>query len=113
MAICGDRGDRHSMALSRLATGNDVFRGDNHIVPVLHQITHGDMTFAVFPLMATGFSHPWHYCFAEVVGAVEQVLEVRILYSLSTVAAHIGQQGISFCHERLVAHLVRTSPPCQ
>jgi hypothetical protein len=77
MAIGGDRGDRHGMALSRLATSRDY-----HIVPVLHEIVHGDMTFAVFPLMSTGFSHPWYYYFSEVLDAIEQILEVRMVYSL-------------------------------
>ncbi|THH19667.1 hypothetical protein EW146_g1547 [Bondarzewia mesenterica] len=88
MAICRDRGERHRVALSRLATGNDALRGDNHVVPVLKEIVHDDMTFAVFPLLSTGFSEPWYYRFSEVLDAVEQILE-----------------GINFCHERLVAHL--------
>ncbi|THH18821.1 hypothetical protein EW146_g2244 [Bondarzewia mesenterica] len=88
MAIGQDHGERHRVALSRLAIGNNALRGDNHVVPVLKEIVHDDMTFAVFPLLSTGFNDPWYYRFSEVRDAVEQILE-----------------GIHFCHERLVAHL--------
>ena len=82
MAIGRDRGERHCVALSRVATGNNASMGDNHTVPVLQQIVHNDMTFAVFPLMSTGFVNPWYYCFSEVLDAVEQILEVTIFHSL-------------------------------
>jgi hypothetical protein len=78
MAIGEDRGERHRMSLSRLATGNSALLGNNHVVPVLQEIVHDDMIFAVFPLMAWGFDHPWFYCFSEVLDAVEQVLEVTV-----------------------------------
>ena len=95
MAIGIDRGERHFAALSRLGTGGNALRGDNHIVPVLKEIVHKDMTFVVFPLLATGFDYPWYYRFSEVLDAVEQILE-----------------GIRFCHEQLVAHQVRTPTAC-
>jgi len=88
MAIGEDRGERHRLALARLATGTNALRGDNHVLPVLQEIFHEDMIFMVFPLMSLGFSYPWYYRFSEVFDAVEQILE-----------------GINFCHERLVAHL--------
>ena len=90
IAIGADRDERHFAALSRLATGDNALRGDNHIVPVLKEIVHEDMTFVVFPLMASGFDYPWFYRFSEVLNAVEQILE-----------------GISFCHQQLVAHQAR------
>jgi hypothetical protein len=62
-------------ALSRLAMGNNAMRGGNHTVPVLREIVHDDMVFAIFPLMSTGFDYPWYYCFSEVIDAVEQILE--------------------------------------
>jgi hypothetical protein len=91
VAIGVDRGERHVAALSRLATGDNGLRGDNHVVPVLKEIVHGDMTFVVFPLMAMGFDYPWYYRFSEVLNAVEQILE-----------------GITFCYAHLVAHQVWT-----
>ena len=94
MAIGVDRDERHFAALSRLGTGDNALRGDNHIVPVLKEIVHEDTTFVVFPLMASGFDYPWYYHFSEVLNAVEQILE-----------------GLRFCHEQLVAHQVRTPPP--
>ena len=45
MTIGQDRGEGNRMALSSLATGNDAFSPNNHVVPVVH----GDMTFAVSP----------------------------------------------------------------
>ena len=78
MAIGEDRGERHRMSLSRVATGNNALLGNNHVVPVLQELVHDDMIFAVFPLMAEGFDYPWFYRFSEVLDAVEQVLEVTV-----------------------------------
>jgi hypothetical protein len=91
MAIGVDPGKRHLAALSRLGTGFNALRGENHVVPVLKEIVYNDMIFAVFPLMHSGFDDPWFYRFSEVLDAVEQILE-----------------GINFCHDKLVAHQVRT-----
>jgi hypothetical protein len=70
------------------------------------------MTFAVFPLMSIGFSYPWYYCFSEVLDAVHQIIKVRafIIWLVSALRAQIIQQGVDFCHRRLVAHLVLLSP---
>ncbi|KAF8487762.1 hypothetical protein JB92DRAFT_2758770 [Gautieria morchelliformis] len=84
----GDEGLTHLAVLRRLATGHVAFRGENHIVPMLREIVRDDMIFAVFPLMHEGFDSPWHYNYGEVVDAVYQMIE-----------------GLTFCHERLVAHL--------
>jgi hypothetical protein len=78
MAIGEDRGERHRMALSRVATGDNALRGTNHAVPVLRELVHDDMIFAVFPLLSMGFTWPWYYRFSEVLSAVEQVLEVTV-----------------------------------
>ena len=78
MAIGEDRGERHRMSLSRVATGDNALRGTNHAVPVLRELEHDDMIFAVFPLLSMGFNWPWFYRFSEVLNAVEQVLEVTI-----------------------------------
>ena len=78
MAIGEDRGERHRVALSRLATGDNALRGSNHAVPVLRELVHEDMIFAVFPLLSWGFDYPWFYRFSEVLDAVEQVLEVTV-----------------------------------
>lgn len=69
-------------SLSRLATGHNALRGTNHAVPVLQELVHDDMIFAVFPLLSWGFDYPWFYRFSEVVDAVEQVLEVTIFSNL-------------------------------
>jgi hypothetical protein len=82
MAIGEDRGERYRKSLSRLATGNNALRGNNHAVPVLQEIVHDDMIFAVFPLLKWGFDYPWFYSFSEVLDAVEQVLEVTVFSNL-------------------------------
>jgi hypothetical protein len=64
------------MSLSRPATGDNALRESNHAVPVLRELVHDDMIFAVFPLLSMGFNYPWFYRFFEVLDAVEQVLEV-------------------------------------
>jgi hypothetical protein len=76
MTIGEDHGEGHRRALSRLATGHNALRGDNHVVPMLGEIVRDDMTFAIFPLLYEGFDHPWYYQFSEVLNAVDQVLEV-------------------------------------
>jgi hypothetical protein len=69
------------MALSRVATGHNALRGNNHAVPVLCELVHDDMIFAVFPLLSRGFDYPWFYRFSEVLDAVKQVLEVTVLFN--------------------------------
>ena len=82
MAIGEDRGERHRNALSRVATGDNALRGTNHAVPVLRELVHEDMVFAVFPLLSFGFDYPWFYHFSEVLNAVKQVLEVTVFSNL-------------------------------
>ena len=82
MAIGEDRGERHRMALARVATGDNALRGSNHTVPVLQELVHEDMIFTVFPLLAWGFDYPWFYHFSEVIDAVEQILEVTVFSNL-------------------------------
>ncbi|THH11172.1 hypothetical protein EW146_g8140 [Bondarzewia mesenterica] len=89
MAIGQDRGERHRMALSRLATGNNALRGENHVVPVLKEVVYDDMVFAIFPLMWTGL--------VTLGGSVP-----RLVFGF---CAQQGQQGTKFCHDNLVAHL--------
>ncbi|KAF8520595.1 kinase-like domain-containing protein, partial [Hysterangium stoloniferum] len=80
-------GLNHLEALRRLAIGSVGSRGDNHTVPVLRIITLEDMTFAVFPLMAPGFTLGWYNQLYETIDAATQLLE-----------------GLEFVHSRLVAH---------
>jgi hypothetical protein len=75
----GDDGLNHLEALRRLAIGSVGSRGDNHTVPVLRIITLGDMTFAIFPLMASGFTDGWYNQLHETIDAATQLLEVRVL----------------------------------
>ena len=82
MAISEDRGERHRMSLSWVATGDSALRGSNHAVPVLRELVHDDMIFAVFPLLSRCFTWPWFYRFSEVLNAVEQVLEVLVFFNL-------------------------------
>ena len=75
LAIGEDRVEKHRVSLSRVATGHNALRGNNHAVPVLCELVHDDMIFAVFPLLSRGFNDPWFYRFSEVLDAVEQVLD--------------------------------------
>ena len=81
MAIGEDRGERHRMALARLATGDNALRGSNHAVPVLRELVHDDLIFAVFPLLSMGFSWSWYYNFSEILNTVEHVLEVMVFFN--------------------------------
>jgi hypothetical protein len=76
MAIGGDRGESHRLALSRLATDDHALTGPNHAIPVLEELVHGDMIFAVFPMLKDWSNHPWYYCFSEVLDSVTQTVEV-------------------------------------
>ena len=59
MAIGEDRGERHRMSLSRLATSDNALLGSNLAVPVLQELVHEDMIFTVFPLLSWGFDYPY------------------------------------------------------
>jgi len=50
-----DRGEKHRVSSARVATGDNALRGTNHTVPVLCELVHDDMIFAVFPLLSMGF----------------------------------------------------------
>ena len=45
----GDQGETHLRGLRRIASGGVALLGDNHALPVLREIGHGDMVFVVFP----------------------------------------------------------------
>ena len=75
---------------------------------MLREIVLDDMIFAVFPLMNEGFHGPWYYDFGELIDAVDQVLEVQSTAWDTSFQINFISQGMSFCHERLVAHLVNT-----
>ena len=76
MAIGQDRGESHRLALSRLATDDNALTGPNHTVPVLDELVHGDMVFAVFPKLKDWTLLPWYYSFSEVLDSVTQTVEV-------------------------------------
>src|SRR6267154_643670 len=107
MAIGQDRGEGHRLALSRLATDDNALTGPNHTIPVLDELVHGDMVFAIFPKLDDWILLPWYYSLSEVLDSVTQTVEVRCqasvrLHNLTLFC----QQGIAFCHSRLVAHRV-------
>jgi hypothetical protein len=77
MAIGQDRGESHRLALSRLVTDDKSLTGPNHTVPVLEELVHGDMVFAVFPKLHDWILLPWYYSFSEVLDSVTQTVEVR------------------------------------
>ena len=109
MAIGQDRGKGHHLALSRLATDDKALTGPNHTIPVLDELVHDNMVFAVFPKLGDWKLLPWYYSFSEVLDSVTQTVEVGSFPASSrfhdlTLSC---QQGIAFCHSRLVAHRVR------
>jgi len=89
--------------LQYVATGHRAFPGDNHCLPMLRTLVLEDMTFAVFPFMATGFSYPWYHNVDEVFDAVLQVLQVSkvLLFSM---CSNTTRQGFEFLHRHLIAH---------
>ena len=93
MAIGEDRGERHRMSLSRVATGDNALQGRNHAVPLLQELVHDDMIFAVFPLLSMGFNWPWYYNFSEVLNDVEQVLEVTVFLDLMSFVLKLSNTG--------------------
>jgi hypothetical protein len=76
MAIGQDRGEGHRLALSRLTTDDNSLTGPNHTIPVLDELVHGDMVFAVFPKLDDWILLPWYYSFSEVLDSVTQTVEV-------------------------------------
>lgn len=49
---------------------------DNHVLPLLDELTCLDMVFAVVPLLADGLICPWFYDLAEALDAVVQTFKV-------------------------------------
>ena len=76
MAIGQDRGRSHRLALSCLATDDNALTGPNHTIPVLDELVHGDMVFAVFPKLNDWNLLPWYYSFSEVLDTITQTVEV-------------------------------------
>jgi len=76
MAIGQDRGESHRLALSRLATDDMSLTGPNHTIPVLDELVHEDMVFAVFPKLHEWTFVPWYYSFSEMLDSVTQTVEV-------------------------------------
>lgn len=57
----------------------------NHVIPLLDEIEHEDMCFAVTPLLHDGgLTVPWFQNLAEALEAVSQSLEVHVLLSYRT-----------------------------
>ena len=77
---------------------------------MLEEIEIGDTVFGVFPLLHPGACDPWFWDLGEVLDMCSQVLEVRRLPRMLACisATHLSPrqrwQGLSFCHENLVAH---------
>ena len=79
MAIGKDRGGRLRRSLSRLATASDnTLLGSNHSnVPLLRELVHDDMTFAVYFILPSGFAWPWFYRFSEVLNSLSMRWSLR------------------------------------
>ena len=71
----GDQGETHLQVLRRIASGGVALLGDNHALPVLHEIVHDDMVFVVFPLVSPGF-HRHYEQVEDAFKAMTDVLEV-------------------------------------
>jgi len=72
--------DRGRITLLPLAANNQYsISKDNHVIPMLEQVVHGDMKFAVFPLMSTLVALG---TITEVFDVVEQIFEMGNWYGL-------------------------------
>ena len=92
-----------------MATNDNALTGPNHTISVLDELVHGDMPFAVFPKLDDWILLPWYYNFSAVLDSVIQTDEVgryQALFRSRNITLSC-QQGIAFCHSRLVAHRVR------
>ncbi|EIM86144.1 uncharacterized protein STEHIDRAFT_157651 [Stereum hirsutum FP-91666 SS1] len=83
-------GIRHLDILRRVAKGHVACIGNNHIVPVLQELTNDEhgLTFIVQPKLFDIDEFPTWYTAREAADFVVQILE-----------------GLDFCHRRLIAHL--------
>ena len=47
----GEEGQEELKILQAVAAGVDAFDGRNHVLPMIHTLSTGPLTFGVFPLM--------------------------------------------------------------
>ncbi|EIM86139.1 uncharacterized protein STEHIDRAFT_122114, partial [Stereum hirsutum FP-91666 SS1] len=93
VCISGDpspSGARHLSILRQIAKGHVACIGNNHIVPVLQELTDTErgLTFVVQPKLYWLDTLPNWYSAREAADFVVQIFE-----------------GLEFCHKRLIAHL--------
>ncbi|TDL19894.1 hypothetical protein BD410DRAFT_726519, partial [Rickenella mellea] len=81
----GSAGHDH---LQVLRTLNSRPHRCNHAIPLLAELSIGDMTFGVFPTLGESPDSPWFHTYEEAFDFIDQLLE-----------------GLSFMHSHLIAHL--------
>lgn len=71
----GDDGDDHLEILRDVATGHTAMLGENHALPMLHELQLEDMTFAVFPSGSDNPFSPWFETAGEAFDAIIQIMQ--------------------------------------
>jgi hypothetical protein len=79
----------HLQVLRRIATGLSATHEDNHILPVLQEISCEDMVFVIFPMFEDSFACQYEQV-KDVFKGIIDVLEVRLLDHTSRNRLTIG-----------------------
>lgn len=61
--------------LRRFSRPDMVSHPDNHVVPLLDELSIFDMTFAVLPLLENDLIEPWYHTLGEALDAVGQTFK--------------------------------------
>jgi hypothetical protein len=81
LIVMHDRGRDHLGVLRRLATGPQSMLVQHHILPMLQELTYGDMIFGVFPRIAVSMDRSicsWPKNSVEdILDMITQALDVR------------------------------------
>ncbi|KAJ3493871.1 hypothetical protein NLJ89_g10919 [Agrocybe chaxingu] len=91
IVTAGDQGQDHLDIMRRLSSSPDILRGNNHILPMVKEITFADIVIGVFPRVMFSLLEAIDPCYMN---SVEDVLYM-VLQAL---------EGIKHIHENRIAH---------
>lgn len=78
--VCKGRHGFNELEVMRRFSRPDIAtHPDNHVIPLLDEVSCLDMTFAVLPLLENDIIEPWFYTLEEALDAVEQTFKASVI----------------------------------
>jgi hypothetical protein len=97
----GEEGKTEQEILRYFSKPDLASHPDNHVIPLLDEIEHGDACFAVTPLLHDGLMDPWFHNVGEILDGISQTLKVSSILKLT----YSGSR----CYRRRFDSSIRTS----